>query len=373
MTIRPPQAILTEILLRRDRLMRAIRTGIDYTFTAAEHGCKGPPGEVDRLVYFFLEGLSAIEGQFNGILNGSGVRATLSGIFCHQTPRVVPDPASPTTPPGCELGDILFLATYGSRLYGRYLGNALLVQAKENASSVDGTTQSHLYEVATAFDYTTPDSLANQSRSLAGCDFSLWYWGFRRRFWDYPDRWMTEGIAARPRQRDGFEMPFEQALMDLICGVNGQRVKALSPTSTEAGWNKIVDDLIRVTARSAFRRQNAYISRDPEREPLRGEELIRVLLACRNSTNAPFLVRCSLDRIFGFFNDDELAKIGKALTTNSQEFDRDKFLSQYERKGETPPEGGDAAPPSLGNERPPILDGDGGGCSLVIIDFARRA
>ena len=369
MTIRPPQRILTAILLRRDRLTQAIRTGIDYTFTAAERGCRGNAGEVDRLVYFFLEGLPAIENQFNGILDGSGVQATLSGIFCHQTPRVTPDPASPTKPPGCELGDILFLATYGGRLYGQYLGNALLVQAKEDASSVDGTTQAHLYEGAAAFSYTSPNGMANQRRSLAGCEFALWYWGFRRRYWRSPNPWPTEGIAARPRQRDGFEMPFERALMDLICGVNGQRVKALSPTSAEDGWSKIVDDLIRVTANSSFTRQNAYVSRD--REPLRGEEMIRVLLACRGNLDAPFLVRCSLDRIFGFF-DDDLAKIGKALTTNSQEFDRDKFLSQYERKGETPPEGGDAEPPSLGNERPPILQGDGGGCSLVIIDFARR-
>ncbi len=57
MTIRPPQRILTEILLQRDRLTQAIRTGIDHSFTAAETGCAGNPGEVDRLVYFFLEGL----------------------------------------------------------------------------------------------------------------------------------------------------------------------------------------------------------------------------------------------------------------------------------------------------------------------------
>ena len=366
MTIRPPQHILTQILLRKDRLTQAIRTAIDYNFTAAERGCVGNPGEVDRLVYFFLEGLPVIESQFNGILDGSGVRATLSGIFCHQTPRVMPVPASATTPLGCELGDILFLVTYGDRLYGRYLGNAFLVQAKEDASTVDGTTQAHLYEKAAAYTYSSPPSLAPQSRSFGGCKFALWYWGFRRRFWHYPAQWMTEGVAARPRLDHRFEMPFENALMDLICGVNGHRVRALEPNSTESGWSKIVDDLIRVTAHSCFTRQNAYVSRN--KEPLRGEEIIRVLQACQGSPSAPFLVRCSLDRIFGFF-DEDLARLGKELTARSHAFDRDRFLSNFPQKGESGSGDGEASPPTLGNERPEAPDGDEGGCSFVIIDF----
>lgn len=363
MTIRPPQSILSAILLRRDRLTKAIRTGISHAFTAAETGCAGSPGEVDRLVYFFLEGLSAIEGQFNQILFGSGVKATLSGIFCHQTPRVAPIPPSPSSPPGCELGDILFLVTYGRRLYSHYLGNAMLVQAKENAFSVGGTTQAFLYERAREFSYTTPRQLAGNVRSLKDSSYALWYWGFLRHHWHPSWEWGTEGIVARPIAVHQAIRPFEVALMDLVCGVSGRRVKALDLGDTEDGWSRIVDDLIRVTARTTFTRQNAYVSRD--KEPLRGEEVSRVLQSMAGSRDCPNVVRCSLGRIFEFF-DPELAKIGLKLTTDSEAFSREVFLRDF--KVELMDRDGSAKPPILGNKRPEIFD-DGSGCSFVILDF----
>lgn len=366
MTIRPPQRILTEILLRRDRLTKAIRTGIDHSFTAAETGCAGRPGEVDRLVYFFLEGLPAIEGQFNQILLGSGVKATLSGIFCHQTPRCTPIPPSPSSPPGCELGDILFLVTYGGRLYSHYLGNAMLVQAKENAVSVGGTTQAFLYERAREFSYTAPGQLAGNVRSLRDSSYALWYWGFLRHHWRPGWEWSSEGIVARPIAAHRAMRPFEVALMDLICGVSGRRVKALDPGDPEEGWSRIVDDLIRVTARSAFRRQNAYVSRD--KEPLRGEEVSRVLHDMAGSQECPNLVRCSLGRIFEFF-DKELAEIGQKLTSNSESFDREVFLRDFpERKMDSD---SNEVPPILGNKRPEGPE-DGSGSSFVIMDFESK-
>ncbi len=345
-------------------MTQAIGTGIDHAFTAAERGCAGKPGEVDRLVYFFLEGLPAIESQFNGILRGSGVRATLSGIFCHQTPKVTPIPASGTSPPRCELGDILFLVTYGGRLYSHYLGNALLVQAKENISTVDGTTQAHLYERANSFTYYTPNALSTQSRSLSDCEYALWYWGFRREFWNYPHRWGTDGIAARPPVPHLSHVPFENSLMDLICGVNGRRVKSLPTSDTSTGWSRIVDDLIRVTAKSTFTRQNAFVSRN--KEPLRGEEITRVIQGMAGAPNAPFLVKCSLGRIFKFF-DDELAGIGAKLTKESEEFDREKFLREFAKHARGRKD--DGSPPRFGDERREDADSGGGGCSFVIIDF----
>lgn len=364
MTIRPPQHILSEILLRRTQMTHALATAIDHSFTAAERGCAGRPGEVDRLVYFFLHGLPAIEGQFNSILNGSGVQATLSGIFCHQTPRVRPVPASPHSPAGCELGDILFLVTYGGRLYSHYLGNALLMQAKEQLRSVRGTTQAHLYEVATSFDYSWPAPLAGQTRLLHDTSYALWYWGMNPDHWRFHRAWFTEGVAARPTPVAQSMSSFEDALMDLICGINGRRVKALQAGDPSVGWSKIVDDLIRVTAHSAFTRRNAYISR--YRRPLRGEEITRVLQHLADTPRAPFLIRCSLDRIFEFFGNG-LEKVGVALTESSKAFDADEFSKEHS-KGAKARDGG-ASPPMLGNGRPEPVDGDNGGCSFVIIDF----
>jgi hypothetical protein len=64
MPIRPPASILSPLLLERDRSVGAIGSTIRQTFAAADVGCVGKAGEVDKLVYFFLEGLPLIEDQF---------------------------------------------------------------------------------------------------------------------------------------------------------------------------------------------------------------------------------------------------------------------------------------------------------------------
>jgi hypothetical protein len=135
--------------MERDRIVEAIKQTIDQTFDAADAGCRERPGEVDRLVYFFLEGLPLIEDQFNRILGPYGIHSTLSGIFCHQTPKVEPHPNVQAKNHTCELGDILFLVTYGRVLYGSYLGNSFLVQAKEDVRSIAGNLQEHLYGSST--------------------------------------------------------------------------------------------------------------------------------------------------------------------------------------------------------------------------------
>lgn len=367
MPIRPPTRLLSPILLERDRLIGAIRQTINQTFSAAEAGCVGQAGEVDKLVYFFLEGLPLIEDQFNRILEDHGVQSTLSGIFCHQTPKVTPSPHFQDKNRTCELGDILFLVTYGRRLHGSFIGNAILVQAKESVGTLGGTLQEHLYAKATDFTYALPGALANQQRFLHECHNALWFWGFDDYpQWAAPIRWQTSGLLARGRRAP--RMPFENVLGDLICGVTGRRARMLTASSTDSGWSKIVDDLIRHTARKTFTRQNAYVSRD--KEPMRGEDAVRAI----NSSigfNSPFLIRSSLGRIFSIF-DDELAKLGIGLEEQGQQFDTDKFKHQHHERFQAEERDFIAPPPILGNERPRGNDDDGGGCSFVIMDFSHR-
>lgn len=370
MPIRPPVQILGPLLLERDRLIYAIGQTIDVTFAAAEVGCANGAGEVDRLVYFFMEGLPALEDQFNRILDPHGLRATVCGIFCHQTPRAEPQPNLHRGAGACELGDMLFLSTYGRRMFNRFVGNALLTQAKEDVRSVRGSVQEHLYEAATDFVYQSPRPLAGRRRWLGDCQHSLWYWNFDNGhvgMWPLPYRWHTEGISSRRPRCFRHHAPFEHVLGDLICGVAGRRVRMLEATSNETGWSKIVDDLIRVTARSAFRRQNAYVSRD--REPLRGEDAIRAVNASAGNL-PPFLIRSSLGRVLSIF-DHELAKLGQDIEHDGSEFNAETFF----QRGELEPEPksvpqGSVPPPSFGNKRPVANDDDDGGCSFVIMDFS---
>jgi len=367
MPIRPPVNILGPLVLERDRLTHALAQTINHTFSAAQVGCHGPPGEVDRLAYFFLEGLPTIENQFNHILHYYGIRTTLSGIFCHQTPKVEATPVFTPDPGTCELGDILFLATYGRRLWNNYAGNALLVQAKEVLNDVRGTRQDHLYTNATDFTYQSPRRLRGARRSLAEGTNALWYWGFMDG--DYPlppPYWHTEGCRARRVPHYRHHHAFEFCLMDLICGVNGRRVAILEANDPTFGWSKIVDDLIRTTATSALQRQNAYVSRD--REPLRGENAVRAINGLADPL-PPFLIRSSLERLLGYF-DAEIAGMGAKIEHIGHEFDESNFFHTRPTnlKDKLPDSGGS---PPLGNKRLTANDEDDGGCSFIIVDFSR--
>jgi hypothetical protein len=365
MPIRPPANILAALLVERQRMTHALAQTIHNTFAAAEVGCVGDAGEVDRLVYFFAEGLPVIEAQFNRILTPHGITATLSGIFCHQTPQVMPEPRDPSDK-GCELGDIMFLATYGRRLYGNIVGNALLVQAKENAYEVDGTVQEHLYARANAFEYTRPGALARQQRFLGECALSLWFWGFNADAMGVVRRdWKTEGHNARgPHYQHA---PFENVLTDLICGTVGRRFWRLGNGAPDRGWSKIVDDVVRVTARTTLRRQNAYIVRNAD--TLRGEDAVRVIRGLVDGL-PPYLIRCSLARVLGLF-DDEIAKLAAQIEAAQQRY-TDEFVHEVTEKHpdmEPKKPGTPDLPPPIGNERG-LSDDNGGGGSFVIMDFS---
>ena len=161
------------------------------------------------------------------------------------------------------------------------------------------------------------------------------------------------------------ERPFEVALTDMICCVNGRRARSLDATSTENGWSRIVDDLIRHTARAVFKRQNAYVSRN--QEPLRGEDAVRAVNAAMGP-NSPFLIRSSFGKILSIF-DPELAELGKKIEWEGKAFEEDQFKKAHERRYSTKERGNDLPPPPLGSERPGSGDDDSGGCSFVIMDF----
>jgi len=366
MPIRPPANVLAPLLFERHQLINALAGAINQTFRAADVGCANPPGEVDRLVYFFAEGLPLIEEQFNLILEPHHIRVNLSGIFCHQTPRVVPQNQPGGATKACELGDILFVTTYGRRLFGHIAGNGMLVQAKQQIQSVRGSLQEFLYERADGFEYQSPGILAGQQRNLGECRNSLWYWGFDQWRTHFQMReWQTHGVCSRNSQTPHF-WPFEVALMDLICGVTGRRWYALPENSPQTGWSKMVNDLIRVTANSALRRQNAFIVRN--RETLRGEDAISAINQALGQP-APYLVRASLKRFFQIF-DPEMEELGAKFEKESSLFIEEEFKERAGKRFAGRTDGPNKPPPNLGDERP-IMRDDEGGCSFVVVDISQ--
>lgn len=358
----------------------AITNAVDISFQAAEVGSKSRAEEPDYLAYFYLEGLHRLEVSLNAILLSSKVKVTLSGIFCHQTPKVYPTVGGHNLSQSCELGDLLLVSLYtppeGQGIERRALGNAVLLQSKMDAERPgDEDPQWQLYATSEGYRYKSPATLANQNRSLSEAHAALWYWSFERNYgpWAHQDtgaaRWFTRAIHARspwhitPRWRSPFqdnrcfELPFSGLVWSLFNGAAGETFyrKASPVTTSGSGWSAIVHDLISDTAKRTLTRNNAYIVRSRPNQ-LRGSDALLKINANINPSPG-FLVRASLRDALSLM-DESLGKIGAQLEEKTQ------------KSGGFPPlrtkiDGG--GPPLLGR----LKDDDGkeGGMSFIIANF----
>ena len=116
----------------------------------------GKPEEPDFVAMLTMEGAPKLQALISGILAGSGISCTTTGVFCHQTPK-----AKFGTDKPCELGDIL-LTHIHSKSGTVQNRNSLLLQAKmaKDADHAGGYTipaqdqhQLKLYSEWPQFEY----------------------------------------------------------------------------------------------------------------------------------------------------------------------------------------------------------------------------
>lgn len=360
MPYKPPDTILRALLMERFRVIEVIQTVILYSFQKATFDCGGRAGEVEKLVYFYTEGLPQLEGALNAILKRHQVVVTISGIFCHQTPKVI-STAPVRQSHACELADIAFIAAYDKMVgWDRTgLGNALLVQCKEIYSPGSDVYQEYLYQQATAFEYVRTKQLNGQTRNLSFANNGLWVWEFKN--WNQsaflPIEHSSRGILSRPwTPTDIYAVPFAIALFDLMTGVAGRGIQKLAITDTENGWSRIIHDLVSVTAKATLRCKSAPITRSGTQ--LRGYGALSFLKQYWDIEPA-MLFRCSLAEFLGHFHESyELKAVGKKLEELSKSEIADKFKSSGE-----PPSGNNI----LGQSK---FDGDSEGGSFVVIRFS---
>jgi len=103
MSYHPRQRISTSLQSHRFAIEEAITNAVDLSFQAAEAGTRSAAQEPDFIAYFFKDGLQRLEVALNSIVRQSNIRVTLSGIFCHQTPKVYPSVNGVQTPVACSL------------------------------------------------------------------------------------------------------------------------------------------------------------------------------------------------------------------------------------------------------------------------------
>jgi hypothetical protein len=242
------QSILSSIRLAA---CRSIDKAVNVSFGAAENDTQGKAGEIERLVYFFTDGVSDLQVQLNSLLSQFQLRITLNTIFCHQSPTVDALPLFGSGK-GSELADLAILVRYGNGIapLPHGLGNAVLLQAKGDFFPGCSPAQEYLFERASAFSYRAPALMRSRGyRSLKKADDCLWYWDFMTRNRGQAS-WNTQTYT---RRRHSNSLLFSELVIGLLEGNTGRGVrKTLSGSS---GWSAIIHDLLDVTADRLYRRK----------------------------------------------------------------------------------------------------------------------
>jgi hypothetical protein len=365
MSYQIPKPIRTAIMAEAGPLAHVVDNAINQSFRTAWLKCGHRPGEVDLVLSFFIEGLDFLEEEFNRLLKPRGVAVCISGIFTHQTPMVE---LTTTEFAGrrCELSDLCVLTTYGQPLATRGLGNAMLLQAKMEVryGGLDEIQQA-LYADETRFDYHSPGALRtlNPRRRVLPPKYepALAFWDLGgRHFPELPDwDWHRTNVmwGSQMHRECPTEHEFGAMFVDFLRGAAGYGLR--QPGVGEIRWNRIIFDLLEVTAKAAVTRRNLAV-RDV---PRGSDRTARRLLKNANGPGCPFVLRNSLAETLAFYSP-ELGELGKKIElTERVHIDDEQPLDEHEPKRER--DGG--LPPILGDER--LSEGDGGAGNLVFFHF----
>lgn len=344
MPFTPPTPI-SDALFKRGRNVENVFNQCVYdSFSLAAFNSGGQLSEVPAILAFFYHGLPVLERRLNRVLSRAHVQVTVTGVFCHQRPYVIFSGVGGCTG-HCELGDLLIVVTYGESIGRQGLGNAALIQAKLTTESLQQQTpQRDLYEKGLSFEYKS-NSYGGGRRVLpAQSSSARWYWILtnERRF--IPSHWgASEVLDPRQGQFD-LDMSFGEFALSLLCGRVGRGF--LRPAAANCGWDRIIFDLLQVTATKAIGSKGIYSA---HANKLRGESAIKVI--GKLSQSGSFLITGDLRRALAAFQISPAA-------TNIGAHSEEELLKEAEAL-----DGSGKPPEEIRMPEP----GDGG-ISLILID-----
>jgi hypothetical protein len=352
MPYQPPPRIADVLSMHRQSIIECIGVTVAESLESAIAANGGMPNEIWMLYSFFHRGLPALERRLNQVLGHTNIRVTISGILCHKNPIVefeyqraiprqgrairiinhtVPAPKMETINGRCELADIAFLATYGGRMPGGGIGNALLAQTKMNIGDLGSNAhQTALYGEVRQFSYAAKAHSRARRELPPKHHPALWNWV------------LDEGHHGHPRQDNSFfGLPLHSeldsawrgtawAIYQLMAGVIGKGFGI--PSGRDCSWNKIIFDLIRVTCRKTTKCKNVYAQ---TLQSLRGEEALQVVQGVL-TTHGGQAIKNSFGRIFKSWGVDELALLGERLEKPKTQYTIEELLLNFDGGG--PPE-----------------------------------
>ena len=264
------------VKMARPQLAREARATVVCSLLKAWENCRGrnsSPQEPDFVAALVIEGASMLWTKWSGILGRHGIRIAVTGIFCHQTPKVNYPGMQGTS---CELGDLLWCHLHTDRRNST-IRNALLYQAKISSRlpyQVPGGDfdQFRLYATWPEFTYERPRQLKGQGRSVRppaaprrGAQYVL--------IDSRPPEDPRSGLMMRPGTFPAASCIPHQTLVDhadlglelvdSLSLLSGNAFDDRNAASSDRGWSRVVWDLLEVAANKAFKRVRSGYFRQP--------------------------------------------------------------------------------------------------------------
>lgn len=230
------------------------------------------PEEPDIVASLVLNGTKILENEWREIFKLFKIQIAITGIYCHQTPKVN---FGGMTGKSCELGDLLWCHVH-SDIKENIIRNAILYQAKKSSDQPyrirkDDSEQLQLYSTWPEFVYVGSGALNGQKRCVRpsaprrGAQYLL--------IDDCPPEQPESGMLGFPGTYpigccipnnlliDHSDLGLE--LVHSLELLSGDPFDDRKTASKENGWSKVVWDILECSAQKAFRRVRSGYSNEP--------------------------------------------------------------------------------------------------------------
>lgn len=265
-------SLLTVVNRHKGELLDISRLSTILSMHETWNNCKTQPQEPDYVASLVINLTKHLGNGWKQILSNYGINFKVSGIFCHQTPKVQFDNMNKSS---CELGDLLWCFFHRDKL-GNTIRNAILFQAKCSSDQPmkikhNEIDQLDLYSKWPEFKYVNSGKLNGQIRHVKpsaprlGAQYLI--------IDDRPVEEPESGLLGLPNTYpigcciaqnpliDHSDLGLE--LVHFISLTTGNAFDDWENAKNETGWSRTIWDLIQSSTEKAFRRSRSGIQGTP--------------------------------------------------------------------------------------------------------------
>jgi hypothetical protein len=268
-------SFLITVTKLKPHLIASARYSIMMSMIKAWDNCRSrgaDPEEPDIVASLVLNGTKILENEWRNVFYQFGIKIAITGIFCHQTPKVS---FSGMKGKSCEIGDLLWCHLHHDS-HGKNTRNAILYQAKKSSNQPyqigrNDLDQLELYTNWPSFTYINSGGLNGQSRHVKpsaprrGAQYLL--------IDDRPPEQPESGIMGMPGTYPiGSCIPNNPLInhsdlgLELVRSLeflSGNPFDDRNSANMENGWSKVIWDILDSSARKAFRRVKSGYIKEP--------------------------------------------------------------------------------------------------------------